>query len=86
MINISIIYTLGMRLMALRGLSTRTVLMAERLSFSTSRQYSSALGRVGKLSAGVCNAMLSVKGKQSCPREGGVLVAKQSKGERCREV
>ena len=49
MINISIIYTLGMRLMALRGLSTRTVLMAERLSFSTSRQYSSALGRVGKL-------------------------------------
>ena len=44
-----IIYILGIRLMALSGLSTRTVLMAERLSFSTSRQYSSALGRVDKL-------------------------------------
>ena len=29
--------------MALRGLSTLTVLMADRFSFSTSRQYSSAL-------------------------------------------
>ena len=49
LLNIYIINTLGIRLIARRGLSTRTVLMAERLSFSTSRQYSSALGRVGKL-------------------------------------
>ena len=36
---------LGIRLIALRGLSTRTVLIAERFNFSTSRQYSRALGR-----------------------------------------
>ena len=66
-----IFHILGIRLMALSGLSTRTVLMAERLSFSTSRQYSRALGRVGKLDEEIIRQclqrkMLAVKGKQSC--------------------
>ena len=89
--HLVIIYSLGILLMALRGLSTLTVLMAERLSFSTSRQYSSALGVVDKLDEEIIwrclqRKMLAVKGKQSCLLWGWVgLVAKQSKGERCRE-
>ena len=41
--NMTRILMLGILLMALRGLRTRTVRIAERLSFSTSRQYSRAL-------------------------------------------
>jgi hypothetical protein len=40
---------LGILLMALRGLRTLTVRMAERFSFSTSRQYSRALKEKAKI-------------------------------------
>ena len=40
-----LIVLLGILLIALRGLRTLTVLMAERFSFSTSKQYSRALGK-----------------------------------------
>ena len=36
-------YSLGILLIALRGLNTRTVRIAERFNFSTSRQYSRQL-------------------------------------------
>lgn len=42
------VYSLGTLLMALRGLSTRTVLMAEKLMFWRSREYSTILGRRNK--------------------------------------
>ena len=76
LLNIYIINTLGIRLIARRGLSTRTVLMAERLSFSTSRQYSRALRRVTKLEEEIicllqCNARCQREAKLSLMRAGG---------------
>ena len=87
LLNIYIINTLGIRLIARRGLSTRTVLMAERLSFSTSRQYSRALRRVTKLEEEIicvlqCNARCQREAKLFKKGGGGCKAKQRRKVQR----
>ena len=57
-------YSLGILLIALRGLNTRTVRIAERFNFSTSRQYSRQLEKRSCIWYTYCSNIKNKKGKE----------------------